>query len=267
MNYVDPTAWTPTSNPDTTGVKLGSLAFSVQTARKAWSLTAPSADVVRCELRPGDKWAGDGSAAKERSEVCGALTYPTGTPLNLAYGFAVEQGAANHAGWSVLGQFHGAVNDGNSPPFALELRGERMAVNLSLPSGDRYVWTDPANIVRGHEYALQIAATFDPVNGRLILLRDGVKIVDHAGPLGWANMGAVYWKQGIYRAASDTVIAARYRGLVITQGASVAPPVTPAPAPVPTVDPTAALKAQIAQLQADLAVANAKLAAVRAAAA
>lgn len=251
MNYVDPTAWSLANNPDSIGVKVGGANYAVQNAKKAYSLTSPAAGLLRFEVRPGDVWAAVDPAAKERSEICGATNYPTGTSLNVAYGFMVEPGAANHAQWLGIGQFHQTTNDGNSPPFSIELRGEKMAVNISTPAtGDRYIYTDTVNLTRGHEYAMQITALFDAKAGKLKVVRDGVTLVDYSGPLGWAGMNSVYWKNGIYRAASDTVLAVNYRGLAITAGA-VAPPVVVVPPVVtpPTVDPVAQLQAQVTALQ------------------
>jgi Ca2+-binding RTX toxin-like protein len=109
-------------------------------------------------------------------------------------------------------------------------------------SGQNYatLYQDPNNIVRGHEYQMQIDARFDPVNGHLDVIRDGVTIVNYNGPLGWTNMGSVYWKEGVYRADAPEAIAMDYNHLSITTGsqpASPPPPVSPPPVSPPPVSP------------------------------
>ncbi len=72
-------------------------------------------------------------------------------------------------------------------------------IGFTGPNGEieyRSVFTDAANIVRGKDYAMDIQAVFDPNgNGHLVIARDGVKIVDYSGPLGYASQQSVYWKK------------------------------------------------------------------------
>jgi hypothetical protein len=144
----------------------------------------------------------------------------------------VEPGTANTAAWTVLGQFHQDDNPNTpsaSPPFAINLIGEKMAVSIGYnsPTGaivSKTIFTDANDIQRGHYYAMDIQVTFAPNgNGHLVVTRDGIKIVDYTGPLGYTTQASVYWKEGIYRAASSDTMAADYSNLSVTTSASVSP--------------------------------------------
>jgi len=208
--------------------------FWAQNARQPWSLSS-SGDgnkILRFEVRPGDHWANDVPGV-ERSEVAGATHYPLGRNIHVSYDFMIEPGAANRAKWLVIGQFHqdGAIW---SPPFEIGLTGDKMDIVIAAAgeaairwSAYKTLWTDSADLVRGRTYHMQINARFDLTGGHLDVTRDGVRLVNYDGPLGWSGMRSVYWKLGVYRAASQTAIAARYSDLSVTEGA-IAPAAAPA---------------------------------------
>jgi hypothetical protein len=235
--------WTANTSLTTNQLAMGGSNYWVQDALKTWSFTNPGGDntTLRFEVRPGDIWSSDSSGV-ERSEISGSTTYSPGTPIHIAYNWMVEPGPTNDANWLVAGQLHTVVSNGISPPFAIYMSGDKMMIrvdeagaNANAYSYYKTIYTDTTNIVRGHTYAMQIDANFDPVNGYLHVVRDGVTLADYHGPLGYANMGSFYWKEGIYRAstttsgaASDTTIAMDYSHLSITTGSTPAatPPTT-----------------------------------------
>jgi Ca2+-binding RTX toxin-like protein len=211
---------------------VGGSTYWVQNAQKSWSITNPTGDSssLRFEVRQGDVWAqGDGtiSPLKNRSEIAGTTQYSVGTDIHVKYGFTVEPGAANTASWMTTGQFRQAANDPVSAPFGIMFTGEHMRIYAAEggSSGQNFVtlYQDPNNIVRGHEYQMQIDARFDPAHGHLDVIRDGVTLVNYDGPLGWDNMGSVYWKEGVYRADTSESIAMDYNHLSITTGAATNP--------------------------------------------
>jgi Ca2+-binding RTX toxin-like protein len=209
---------------------VGGSAYWVQNAAQPWSVTAPTSDTLRFEVRQGDVWAqGDGtiSPLKNRSEIGGTTQYSVGTDIHIKYGFTVEPGAANTASWLTAGQIRETANDPVSAPFGIMFSGEHMRIYAAEggSTGSNYatLYTDPNNIVRGHEYQMQIDARFDPVNGHLDVIRDGVTLVNYDGPLGWNNMGSVYWKEGVYRADAGESIAMDYSHLSVTTGAATSP--------------------------------------------
>jgi Ca2+-binding RTX toxin-like protein len=221
-----PSQWTSSTSQESNDLVVGSpqQTFEVENAGQSWSLTNPGGDnsTLRFELRPGDHWSSSAwtdPSTSERTEIADTTRYSPGTNIHLSYDFQVEPGAANDSQWVVLGQFHqdpGAV----SPPFEIELIGEKMAITIA-EGGSNYqtIWTDASNIVRGHNYHMDINVTFDlNGNGHLDVSRDGVQIVNYDGTLGTSGMETVYWKEGIYRHASNTTIAADYSNLSITTG-------------------------------------------------
>lgn len=234
MTYLDPASWSTSDSPNLFGVVVGGLDYNIQNANKTYSFTSPSTGVLRFEVRSGDTWAAIDPTTKNRSEISGVTTYAIGTIINVDYYMTIEAGVANTAPWLVMGQFHHVDNLNYSPPFEINFNGnERMGVSVNYINSSgaqayKQLWTDSANIVRDHEYHMQIHAKFDADtnSGTLVVIRDGVTIVNYAGPMGFPGMTRVYWKQGIYRAASSTTLAARYRALSVTTGSFTASPPT-----------------------------------------
>ena len=176
--------------------------YTAQNGDRPWSIATPAADTIRFEVRSGDQWFQD-PGHRERSEIRGETVYADGNTINVNYNFMIEAGAANTADWAVLGQFH-ADDNYTSPPFAVELIGERMAIVIRyrLPGDDAdtklELYVDSKDIERGHYYDIEIAVNFDlDGKGFLDVSRDGEQIVDYDGPIGYGY--GVYWKHGIYR--------------------------------------------------------------------
>lgn len=229
-------------------VTLDGETFTVQTAGKDYSITAPAANSVRFEVRGGDVWSAIDSTSLNRSEIASAQQVVNGTPVHVAYVMNIDPGTANPNAWTVLGQFHQDDRPGipaASPPFSIQLHGEKMEIRIGFtgPNGEieyRSVFTDTANIVRGHDYAIDVQAVFDPNgNGHLVVTRDGAKIVDYSGPLGYASQQSVYWKEGIYRPQTDATMAVTYSDRTVSTSDPVAlqPVRTSAPIVITQYDP------------------------------
>ena len=230
MDRLAPSQWSAAVDPTTHLLDVGGAAEWVQNAGRPWSLTNPGGDntTLRFELHPGDLWPVD---ATERSEIAGETRYGMGTNIHVSYAFNLEPGAPNHAKWLAIGQFHEASNDGWQQPFGVFLSGEKMAIVIA-DAGEapndwskyQVIYADSGDIVRGHTYQMQIDVNFDLVSGSVHVVRDGASLVDYHGPLGWQGMDSVYWKEGLYREASDTVVAAEFSQLSITTDAQPPPP-------------------------------------------
>jgi Polysaccharide lyase len=209
-------------------IRIDNNVYTVENANHIWSLTQPDADTLRFELRSGDHFSSSywtDPSTSERDEVASATDYPAGTQINLSYDFMVEPGATDTANgpgkWTVLGQMH-ERNVSNSLPFSVALvNGDHMAIDIWNPnSSDKYVYTDPNPIQRGHYYSMDIQLKTDPNgNGFLEVWRDGVQIVDYHGSIGTG--AAIYWKQGIYRSSAPETMAVHFRRLKITTVATV----------------------------------------------
>ena len=216
-----------------------SNSFLEQTAGTPWSIER-SGDRVRFEVRGGDRWVNDPSS-KNRSEIIENARHANGSTVNVDYNFAVEPGQRNTAGWLVLGQLHQNDYPGApalSPPFQVQLSGERMVVYVGYLGANgspvyKPVFTDTADIVRGHDYSMNVTARFDAGgNGYLSVSRDGQEIVNYHGPMGYPTQSSVYWKEGIYRAASPETMAVSYTLPTISEGAGS--PGGPVTTPQPT---------------------------------
>ncbi len=201
-------------------VALGTGRYLVQNANRAWSIAAVDADTLRFRVSAGDRWRMD-PLGKERSEVAGPV-FAANDSFSVSYDLMVEPGPANTADWMTLGQFH-AEDLVSRPPLSIQLYGERIGVEInrgvpdSAGKGVR-LYLDPRAIERGRYYALRIEVRFaNDASGRLAVWRDGVRIVDYAGPIGYGSR--VYWKFGIYREASPEWIAAKFRNMLIAEGA------------------------------------------------
>ena len=204
-------------------VVVAALEYTVQNGNAGWSIANPDLDTLRFEVRSGDKWQYD-SNTRERSEIAGDELYAPTDIITLNYDFMVEPGQSNTADWVVLGQFH-ADDLTTSPPYAMELKDDRMAIMVryldSKKYVSQYVYVDPNDIERGHSYDMTVSARFsNDSSGFLEVWRDDVQIVDYSGPIGYGY--DVYWKMGIYRAEAAEALAANYSDFFITDGSLVA---------------------------------------------
>lgn len=197
-----------------------------QNAGRAWS--ARSRDGINhYEVRGGDHLAGDGEA-KERSEAFSPIRMAAGQSYDIGFDVMIEPGPRNSAAWMTIAQLQSTFDKGepgHSPPFALEMVGERMRVvirtdpmRISVPNGFTFkkLYQDDADIVRGRWYAMRIRVTFDPFGaGVLKVWRDGRMLVDYHGPIGFDDERGPYFKQGVYRASAPEPFAVDFRGLTI----------------------------------------------------
>jgi hypothetical protein len=190
--------------------------YWVQDANRHWSLSVSEPQTLRFSVSPGDHWTEDADNS-ERSEICSSRLYAPGRPIRLSYDFMIEPGAPNSAQWMVVGQFH-ADDHWTSPPVAIELIGDRMAVGVRYhgleSDAPLYVYTDAETIERGRYYGFRIEVNFaTDEKGYLAVWRDGIQIVDYHGRLGYG--GRVYWKEGVYRAPAREKVAVDFRKLSI----------------------------------------------------
>ncbi|TXN21514.1 MULTISPECIES: heparin lyase I family protein [Methylobacterium] len=217
--------------------------FWEQTSGSPWSIQR-TGDRIVFEVRGGDRWINDPSS-KNRSEILENKFHLNGSTINVDYNFEVQPGQRNTAGWLVLGQFHQNDYPGApaiSPPFQIQLSGERMVIYVGYNGGNgspvyKPVYMDKADIVRGHDYSMNVTAKFDPAgNGYLSVTRDGQEIVSYRGPMGYSTQSSVYWKEGIYRAAAPETMAVSYTLPTITEGTAGGSPVT-SPEPSTPLEP------------------------------
>lgn len=209
------TAFSPHNGAD---IFVGGLPYHVQNADQPWSATNPDPHTLRFELRSGDVWDEDPSY-KERSGVSGETFFAAGKTIEIDYDFMIEPGAPNTSEWMVIGQIHAA--DGfSSPPFAVELIGDNLAIHLryKLPGSqyvDWFAFVDDEPIVRGEYYHLKAELDFEarsPTGSAKVWLNDE-QIVDYDGHLGFG--AGFYWKMDVYRALAPETIAINFRNMDI----------------------------------------------------
>ena len=209
------TSFSPHNGAD---IFIGGMPYHVQNADKPWSFTNPFPDTLRFELRSGDVWDEDPSY-KERSGVSGESFFAAGKSIDITYQFMIEPGDPNTSEWVVIGQIHAA--DGfSSPPFAVELVGENLAIHLRYKQpGKQYqdwlAFVDDEPIVRGKYYTLHAQLDFEArqETGSAKVWLDGELIVDYSGYLGFG--AGFYWKMDVYRAAAPETVAINFRDVSV----------------------------------------------------
>ena len=168
-------------------------------------------------MRSGDVWQED-ATAKERTGIGGESFFAAGKDVTVSYDFMIEPGDENTSEWLLIGQFHAA--DGfSSPPFAVELIGEHLAIKLRyrVPGEQVYQWyefVDDDAIVRGKYYDFRAEFDVEPKarnSGSVKVWLDDELIIDYSGYLGYG--AGFYWKADVYRAAAPETIAVNYRGI------------------------------------------------------
>src|ERR1700740_2861723 len=157
LTAVSPQQWNTSLNPDQYVLVVDGQDYWVQNADKSYSITAPSANVIRFQVDSGDVWTAVDPSYKERSNIAGMTPYLNGTQINASFSFNVEPGAANTARFFCMADFHAIQNDGLSAPFEMMLSGEKLvsAVNYGDVSGSslfKALYTSSANITRGAYY-------------------------------------------------------------------------------------------------------------------
>ncbi|MFE1601530.1 heparin lyase I family protein [Methylobacterium sp. ID0610] len=214
----------PTVIAKNTIISVDDTLYNVQIAGEPWSLLRIAPNSYRFEVRAGDTWVSDPSN-KNRSEIAMRSDIADGSKIGVSYTMMVEPGAANTANFTILGQFHQSESGGGkglAPPFAIGLEGDNMVVKVAYRDATgkdvvESIFTDRAPIQRGHAYDFDIQASFDPDgSGHIAVMRDGVKIVDYSGRLGWPGQTGVYWKEGIYRGDAPETLAAVYSDLDVS---------------------------------------------------
>ena len=212
------------SNPEL--IRAENPRFQVQNAGQPWNYAVRGAS-ARFEVRSGDSLPGDGKV-KERSEIATSLRMKPGRAYEVAFNLMIEPGPPNSAGWMTLSQIQSTPDPGepgHSPPFAIEMVGERMRI-ITRDDPNRVAsretttyrahYTDSQPIKRGHWYRMRVRVKFGPAgDGFLQVFRDGRRLVDYQGPLGFEDIVGPYWKQGVYREAAKEPFAANFRNLSI----------------------------------------------------
>jgi hypothetical protein len=195
---------------------------------RQYNFSSPDNNTFRFEVRKGDRYTGD-SAGVERAEIGHAVRPTLATVDNhfsAEYKFMMEPGAANTAPWVVLGQLHTGVG---TPPFEIVLQGNDKLKIIGKWGTDggsaskATLFADTNNIQRGHWYTMKVDIKFDPYgNGHAQVWRDGVEIVDYAGPLGYTSQKAAQWNMGVYRATppGGESLAVQYKDFDLTYGAA-----------------------------------------------
>jgi Ca2+-binding RTX toxin-like protein len=202
--------------------------FYIQNAGKAYNYSK-TGDVTRFEVRSGDRWVQDVAHPKERSEIAVREKFAFNQKYEITFGMMIEPGAKNTAQWMTLVQLASTFDPGesHSPPLAIEMVGEKMRIvtrddSNAFTQGNNvnYVrhYTDTADIVRGKWYEFKIELVVDPHGkGSLVVIRDGVTLVNFKGALGFNDVQGTYWKEGVYRETSEESFAANFKGLKLTK--------------------------------------------------
>lgn len=220
---IQPSQWRKTTNEDFL-VSYAGRQFAINGA-KPWSFSSPDDNIVRFEVRKGDQFSDStwtDIPGVERAEMGDTARYPINQDISVEYAFMIEPGPQNTARWVTLGQLHSGM--AMSPPVEIKLNGDdKMKISGNSGFGGdttkavyNDLYQDSADIVRGHWYTMKLDIRFDAAGkGYAEIWRDGTKIVEYDGPLGYTNQKVTYWKQGVYRSTAPETLAINYKDLKI----------------------------------------------------
>jgi Ca2+-binding RTX toxin-like protein len=176
-------------------------------AEKSWSFSSRDNNTLRFEVRKGDRFSDSAwtdPAGVERAEINDTARYSTRDKVSIAYQFMIEPGPTNSAKWLVMGQLHS--NTSGSPPIEIKLEGnDKMVIYGNYESSPgrlvyQKLYQDSQNIVRGKWYTMKMDIKLDASGGGYAdIWRDGQKIVDYNGKLGYVGQTHTYWREGAYR--------------------------------------------------------------------
>lgn len=247
MASIKPSAWTPSTSENDT-ISLPSGEYYHNLPDKLWAFYSPDNQELIFELRKGDQYLGlfpDGGTT-ERAEL-GMVARPStvGNTFVVEYDFQVDPGGNITSSWVTMGQLHSGLSQ--SPPVQIQFNGNnRMSISANTGSSTRPIWkliyTDPNDIVRGHRYHMRLEVKLAQTGGIVVCWRDGIKIVDFRGSVGYTDQTKTYWKFGVYRASppGGETLKVHYWNLTFKQGLTLplpAPVTEPLPTPVPPPEP------------------------------
>lgn len=209
-------------------MSLMNLNLRQQNIEAGWSYALMNDGTRRYEVRGGDVLTGDRGTGSERSESYDASHLEVGKTYQLTFKFMMEPGATNAASWLLLSQLAPVLDPGeaaHSPPFAMELSGDKLRIvtrdssaALSTAADIRYVrqYDDSQAMTRGRWYDMKVQVVFGPFgNGMLKVWRDDKLLVDFSGALGFNDVVGPYLKQGVYRSPASQDIAVQFKDLAL----------------------------------------------------
>ncbi len=226
----------PSGASDCTGLGAGTRCFfdnqlwGAQNSGAPWTVEGIRPGDLRFEVRSGDIASLDvqNNHRAERTELSQSRRgEPTQSDIWLSLGLMVEPGPPVTSRWLVLGQFK-AKSDfvggmSGSPAWAQELDAGDLFRIVARTSPQYPLIHNPAPIVlfvdpgfqRGRVYHFVYHFRYSQTNGRLEAWRDGRKIVDYRGPLGFVGKQPPYFKFGIYREPAPETVAVHFYNVQI----------------------------------------------------
>ena len=218
-------------------------------AGAAWSQSTADDGSMRFEVRGGDHFVNVGAdvpnddelKGKNRSEIGVARFVQFERAFEFEFDFLVEAGEPNTSAWVVLAQLLQAedltgtgapTETPYSPPFAVQLRGETLAISMRTsptevdgerPEIELFRDLDGNGFMkalpRDTWHNLRFEMVFDPHTdgqGRIKGWFNDVQIIDYTGPVGYLSAVGPYLQMGVYRADAPEALAARFRDVSLT---------------------------------------------------
>jgi len=197
-----------------------------------YSISSEGRGALRFELRGGDRWSQDRNTnhASERTEISepGAVR-AANQDAHVSFNMTVDPGPRTTSAWTVVGQFHQALQPGEagSPPVEqLLLPGDLFTIclrtsaqhPLTVNPHEFCPFKDPA-FQRGRTYHFEYSLRFSTgPDGYARVVRDGATIIDYHGPLGYVEPTGPYLKLGIYRAPAPETLVVHYDHVMVDGG-------------------------------------------------
>ncbi|EIM28937.1 heparin lyase I family protein [Microvirga lotononidis] len=188
-------------------------------------------DILRFEVRRGDRYRSaswtdeEGIERSEMGETSNHKLTGEGSHFHATYKMMIEPGAKNTAQWLVTGQLF----TGGTPPFEIKFMGnDKMAVVIKYGTSsspvEKTIYLDTADIQRGKWYDMEVDVQLDAAgsNGHAYVWRDGAKIANYTGKIGYTNATESHWEMGAYRKSptGGESFAVNYKDIDLTYGSA-----------------------------------------------
>ena len=121
---------------------------------------------LRFEHRNGDLWTdGDNTF---RSEISWGPHWDAGQTWRTKFKQIIHNTGAFTNSWMTLDQVHDTLGVGNSPPYVMEMSGDRKQMILCRWGNQqsKTLWTNPNQIEYEREYAFDVSINSIPTTGR-----------------------------------------------------------------------------------------------------
>lgn len=169
----------------------------------------------------GQRWADDVRLgnSNERSEIAFSPRFGPRQPFVVSFDMKTDAMVASVNGWLIVGQIYAVMPPGQhrSPPVRQVFEKGVFSVVVQAEADDgtfpqKKIFSDASfDATKWHH--LEYRLDPNPEAGSLVVLLDGMQIVDYKGPIGYKNETNFYFKAGVYRRPNALPTEAEFRNI------------------------------------------------------